>query len=47
MIARALGIDPVEFRRKNILRDGRPQATGTIMQDAAIERGARRASPSA
>src|SRR5208283_1058558 len=25
-IARALGIDPLEFRRKNILREGRPQA---------------------
>jgi CO/xanthine dehydrogenase Mo-binding subunit len=37
MIARALKIDPVEFRRKNILRDGRPQATGTILKDAAIE----------
>lgn len=36
MVARALGIDPVEFRRKNILRDGRPQATGTVMKDAAI-----------
>ena len=35
MIARALGIDPVEFRRRNLLRDGRPQATGTVMQDAA------------
>jgi hypothetical protein len=29
-------MDPLEFRRKNILADGRPQATGTIMQDAAI-----------
>ena len=29
MIARALGIDPLEFRRSNILREGRPQATGT------------------
>lgn len=38
MIARALGLDPVEFRRKNILRDGRPHATGTVMKDAAIER---------
>jgi len=37
MIARELGIDPVEFRRKNILREGRPQATGTKMKDAAIE----------
>ncbi|MBU6507461.1 MAG: xanthine dehydrogenase family protein molybdopterin-binding subunit [Alphaproteobacteria bacterium] len=35
MIARALDIDPVEFRRRNLLRDGRPQATGTVMQDAA------------
>jgi CO/xanthine dehydrogenase Mo-binding subunit len=38
MIARRLGIDPVEFRRRNILRDGRPQASGTVMRDAAIER---------
>jgi len=37
IIARELGIDPVEFRRKNILREGRPQATGTKMKDAAIE----------
>jgi CO/xanthine dehydrogenase Mo-binding subunit len=37
MMARALGIDPVEFRRKNVLRNGRPQATGTILQDAALE----------
>jgi CO/xanthine dehydrogenase Mo-binding subunit len=37
LIARALGIDPVAFRRKNILREGRPQATGTAMRDAAIE----------
>jgi len=36
MIARALKMDPLEFRRKNILRDGRPQATGTVMRDAAI-----------
>ena len=38
MIARAIGIDPVEFRRRNILRDGRPQATGTAMKDAAIDK---------
>jgi CO/xanthine dehydrogenase Mo-binding subunit len=38
MMARALGVDPVEFRRKNLLRDGRPQATGTAMRDAAIEK---------
>ena len=38
MIARALKLDPVEFRRKNMLRDGRPHATGTILKDAPIER---------
>jgi len=37
LIARELGIDPVEFRRKNLLREGRPQATGTVMKDAATE----------
>jgi CO/xanthine dehydrogenase Mo-binding subunit len=37
LIARALKLDPLEFRRRNILRDGRPQATGTVMKDAAIE----------
>src|SRR5438477_196456 len=37
MMARALKLDPIEFRRKNILREGRPQATGTAMADAAIE----------
>jgi CO/xanthine dehydrogenase Mo-binding subunit len=38
LIARELGIDPVEFRRRNLLREGRPQATGTVMRDAAIEK---------
>ena len=38
LLARELGIDPVEFRRKNLLREGRPQATGTLMKDAAIEK---------
>ena len=37
MIARALGIEPVEFRRKNLLREGRPQASGTILRDAPVE----------
>jgi CO/xanthine dehydrogenase Mo-binding subunit len=37
IMARELGIDPIEFRRRNILREGRPQATGTIVRDAAIE----------
>jgi len=36
LIARQLGIDPVEFRRKNLLRDGRPHASGTVLHDAAI-----------
>ena len=35
LIARELEIDPLEFRRANILRNGRPQATGTIMRDTA------------
>ncbi len=38
MLARELGMDPVEFRRKNLLREGRPQATGTVIKDAAIEK---------
>ncbi|MBI2318344.1 MAG: xanthine dehydrogenase family protein, partial [Betaproteobacteria bacterium] len=37
LIARALGMDPLAFRRKNILRDGRPHATGTIMRDAEFD----------
>jgi CO/xanthine dehydrogenase Mo-binding subunit len=37
LIARALGIDPLAFRRKNILREGRPQATGTAMRDANLD----------
>ena len=38
LIARELGIDPIEFRRRNLLREGRPQATGTKMKDAALEK---------
>src|SRR5439155_19736003 len=37
-IARELGTDAVECRRKNRLTDGRPQATGTRMKDAALEK---------
>ena len=37
MIARALGLDPVEFRRRNILREGRPHATGQILENAKHE----------
>jgi CO/xanthine dehydrogenase Mo-binding subunit len=36
IIARALGMDPVEFRRLNMLREGQPHATGTIVRDAAL-----------
>jgi CO/xanthine dehydrogenase Mo-binding subunit len=38
MMARELGADPVAFRRKNLLREGRPQATGTILRDAATDK---------
>jgi CO/xanthine dehydrogenase Mo-binding subunit len=38
MIARSLKRDPLEFRKQNLLREGRPQATGTILKDAAIEK---------
>lgn len=37
IIAHGLGIDPLEFRRINILREGRPHATGTTMRDAHID----------
>lgn len=37
MIARELKMDPLAIRRKNILREGRPQATGTLMRDAGID----------
>lgn len=36
IIARELGMDPIAFRRLNMLREGRPHATGTIMKDAAL-----------
>ena len=36
IIARELSIDPVEFRRRNILREGKQQATGTVMPDDSI-----------
>jgi CO/xanthine dehydrogenase Mo-binding subunit len=38
MIARALDLDPLEFRRKNILREGRPLAIGQVLVDAKHER---------
>ncbi len=37
MIARELKIDPLTIRRNNLLREGRPQATGTLMHDAELD----------
>jgi CO/xanthine dehydrogenase Mo-binding subunit len=38
MMARALGIDPLEFRRRNIIREGGRHATGTPLSDAPVEK---------
>jgi CO/xanthine dehydrogenase Mo-binding subunit len=38
MIARALKLDPVAFRRRNIMRDGREHTTGQVLKDAAVEK---------
>ena len=38
MIARALKLDSIAFRRLNLLRNGRPQATGTIIRDAEFDK---------
>lgn len=37
LIAHELGIDPLELRRRNVLRDGRPHATGTIMSNVETD----------
>jgi CO/xanthine dehydrogenase Mo-binding subunit len=37
MIARELKMDPVEFRRKNLVHDGDKHATGTILKDSPVE----------
>jgi CO/xanthine dehydrogenase Mo-binding subunit len=37
MIARELKLDPVAFRRKNLMRDGDQHATSQVLKDAAIE----------
>ena len=37
LIARELGLDPADLRRRNILRNGRSQASGTLLRDADIE----------
>ena len=38
MMARALKMDPVEFRRKNLAVEGRPHATGQILKDHPVEK---------
>src|SRR5262249_53817337 len=38
MIARALELDPVEFRRRNLMRDGAEHTTGQVLKDAAVEK---------
>ncbi|RYY93041.1 MAG: xanthine dehydrogenase family protein molybdopterin-binding subunit, partial [Comamonadaceae bacterium] len=36
LIARELGMDPIAFRRLNLLQNGRPHGTGTVLKDAAL-----------
>jgi CO/xanthine dehydrogenase Mo-binding subunit len=36
LIAHKLGMDPVAFRRLNLLENGRPHATGTVLKDAGL-----------
>jgi CO/xanthine dehydrogenase Mo-binding subunit len=38
MVARSLGLDPLEFRRRNVIRDGGLQATGTPLKDAPVDK---------
>ena len=38
MMARALKLDTVEFRRKNLMRDGGQHTTGQVLKSAAIEK---------
>ena len=38
MMARALTLDPVDFRRRNLIREGRLHATGQILKDAPLEK---------
>src|SRR3954462_10604623 len=38
MMARALRMDPIEFRRKNLAREGRAHATSQILKDHPIEK---------
>jgi len=36
LIAHKLGMDPVAFRRLNLLENGQPHATGTVLKDAGL-----------
>ena len=38
MMARSLGIDPLDFRRRNIMREGGKHTTGTPLKDAPVEK---------
>ena len=38
MMARALNMDPVEFRRKNLMREGGQHTTGQVLKDAPVEK---------
>jgi CO/xanthine dehydrogenase Mo-binding subunit len=38
MMARALGIDAAEFRRRNLLHEGCVHATGQVIEDAPLEK---------
>ncbi len=38
LIAEGLGIDKLALRRKNLLREGRPQASGTPLRDAPLDK---------
>src|SRR6202030_2259065 len=38
MMARALKVDPLECRRRNIMREGAKHATGTPLKDAPVEK---------
>jgi CO/xanthine dehydrogenase Mo-binding subunit len=35
VVARTLGVDPVELRRRNLIRDGQSTATGQVIRDGA------------
>ena len=38
MMARALKLDPAEFRRKNLLEEGGVHATGQAIVDAPLDK---------